>query len=164
MWGEPDDKEGECNARLFIGDNHGDGTATMRCALAPNHEGLHREQFDRKGGVVTITWVADERKRCDHGCGQWEHAHRQNVECPSRSLDHSYSSCAFCHPGKEPQTCAACGQIYFYAEGHKRDECSKEPFTCTLCGESGVGQHDWPACHAARERRGVETSNYMEDA
>lgn len=35
MFGPPEDKPGECNARLFIGDDFGDNTTTMRCGLAP---------------------------------------------------------------------------------------------------------------------------------
>lgn len=31
MYGEPEDVDGECNARLYIGDNYGDNHATMRC-------------------------------------------------------------------------------------------------------------------------------------
>jgi hypothetical protein len=156
MHGEPDDTEGECNARLFIGDNYGDGTATMRCQLALDHEGLHQEQFERKGGPVTITWAADERERCDHGCGQWDHAHGSRhdddaIRCPRDADDHEYSDCAFCHAGEEPQTCAACGGTHYYEEGHKR-HCPKAPFSCVVCGESGIGPHDWPGgCPKQRE-------------
>lgn len=90
MYGEPDDAEGECNARLFIGDNYGDNTATMRCQLVPGHEGVHKEEFERKGGKVTITWVADERERCDHGCGQWDHAHSDMLIIATASIDGSH--------------------------------------------------------------------------
>jgi len=55
MFGEPSDDERECNARLFLSDNYGDGTTTIRCQLAPGHEGLHREQFAREGGLVTLS-------------------------------------------------------------------------------------------------------------
>lgn len=144
MWGEPEDGDNECNARLFIGDNYGDGTATMRCQLPPGHEGLHREEFARDGGPVVVTWTADERKRCNHGCGQWEHAHKdETISCPRDADDHEYSDCAYCHPGETATTCAACGKLHYYEEGHKR-HCPKEPFTCAICGESGVGPHDWP--------------------
>lgn len=144
MFGEPSDVDGECNARLFIGDNYGDGTATMRCQRAPNHEELHQEQFERKGGLVTITWTADERERCDHGCGQWDYAHRsEDVQCPKNADDHERSDCGFCHPGEPPLTCAACGKTYYYEHGHKR-HCASEPFACTDCGANGVGSHDCP--------------------
>ena len=149
MFGEPADIDGECNARLFIADNYGDNSASIRCQLALHHEGLHREQFERKGGLVTITWVADERERCDHGCGQWEHEHRsETIECPSRADDHEYSDCSFCHPEKQPQVCAACGKTYFYEEGHKR-HCPSQPFACAACGQSGVGPHACPKEAAA---------------
>lgn len=94
MFGEPQDVDGECNARLFIADNYGDNSATIRCQLAPNHEGSHREQFEREGGQVTITWIADERRKCDHDCGQWEHDHRsETIQCPRDADDHEYSDC-----------------------------------------------------------------------
>lgn len=121
MFGEPSDVDGECNARLFLGDNYGDGTTTMRCQLPPDHTDLHREQFEREGGMVTITWVTDERERCDHGCGQWRHDHHdENVVCPRDTADHEFSDCAYCHPGIESKRCLACGKMYYYEEGHRR--------------------------------------------
>ena len=152
MWGEPKDADHECNARLFISDNYGDGTATMRCQLAPNHDGLHKEEFMREGGTVTVTWVVDERKKCDHGCGQWDQSHDdENVTCPKDADDHEFSDCAFCHVGDPAQTCGACGKTHYYEEGHKR-HCPKAPYSCTICGESGVGPHDWPSgCPKQRE-------------
>lgn len=56
-FGEPKDIPGECNAHLYIADNHGDNHATMRCQLHKGHKSDHREAFDR-GFVV---WVKDER-------------------------------------------------------------------------------------------------------
>ena len=35
MSGPQLDKPGQCNARLFISDDHGDNTCTMRCQSAP---------------------------------------------------------------------------------------------------------------------------------
>lgn len=64
-WGEPEDVEGECNARIYIGDNFGDNHTTMRCQLSPGHEGLHKEMFHRGPGKkcpVTVTWEHDERE------------------------------------------------------------------------------------------------------
>jgi hypothetical protein len=90
MYGEPTDAESECNARLFIGDNYGDGRATMRCQLPPDHAGPHREEFSRDGGPVTITWVADERERCDHGCGQWDHDHKRVIVLVTAHIDGSH--------------------------------------------------------------------------
>ena len=143
MFGEPSDKEGECNARLFIADNYGDNSATIRCQLAPNHDGLHREVFDREGGAVTITWVADERTKCDHGCGQWDHDHRDaNIACPRDAGTHEYSDCAYCHPGEDGMTCKEC-DVTYYDEEHKL-RCPGQPFACTDCGENGVGYHVCP--------------------
>lgn len=144
MFGEPEDVGGECNARLFIADNYGDGSASMRCQLAFAHEGPHREQFERPGGTVTVTWVADERERCDHGCGQWRHDHRdETIVCPKDADDHEFSDCAFCFLGEPALICAACGKTYYYEAGHKR-HCPGEAFACTNCGENGFGVHACP--------------------
>lgn len=63
--GEPMDVEGECNARLYIGDNYGDNHATMRCRLRPDHKGEpHKETYDGgTAGQVTVTWENDEDER-----------------------------------------------------------------------------------------------------
>lgn len=151
MFGEPSDVSGECNALLFIADNYGDNEATIRCQLPLGHDDVHREQFERRGGMVTITWASDERKKCDHGCGQWTHAHRESIVCPQDAADHEFSDCAYCHPGKSPLTCGHCGKTHYYEEGHLR-HCAKKPFTCAICGESGIGNHDWPSgCPKERE-------------
>jgi hypothetical protein len=78
MFGESPDVETECNARLFIADDYGDNRSTMRCQLAPGHDGPHKEQFTRdkdsdEANTVVITWTRDERQMCDHGCGHWDH-------------------------------------------------------------------------------------------
>src|SRR5262249_30227733 len=160
----------------------------------------------REGNAVTITWAADERRKCDHGCGQWEHDHRDIVilatasiddsrdrarcseavlraartapgryeikiaealppnafatvelesgsvasitttvvgdvvhvltcggdgrpvdtdfrivvaspsGCPKDADDHEWSDCAFCHPGREPETCQECGKTTYALE------------------------------------------------
>lgn len=158
MFGEPSDTVGECNARLFIGDNYGDGTATMRCQLPIGHDGIHREQFERKGGPVTITWTADEREKCDHGCGQWRHDHDRDNEsavCPKDAADHEFSDCAYCHPGREPKTCAACGKTYYYERGHLR-HCAKgtgrpeDDVPCPACGNGSGNSCEGPRSHDVR--------------
>ena len=143
MFGEPDDVEGECNACLFIADNYGDNSATIRCQLPLNHEGQHREDFKRHGGPVTITWTVDERTRCDHGCGQWRHNHgREDITCPKDADDHEFSECAFCHPNKKAQICGLCQTTHYYEEGHKRI-CKGLTWTCPACGQTGVGEIEW---------------------
>lgn len=64
MLGEPEDVEGECNARLYIGDNYGDNHATMRCGLTPGHKGPHKETYLQPGndGTVIVTWDVDEKE------------------------------------------------------------------------------------------------------
>jgi len=62
--GPPKDVEGECNARLYLGDDWGDNRCTIRCKEAPEHEGPHRETFMRDDTPVVITWVKDERHKC----------------------------------------------------------------------------------------------------
>ena len=61
MFGAPKDVDGDCNARLFLGDDYGDNVCTIRCALAPNHNGLHEERFERGEGPAIIQWEIDER-------------------------------------------------------------------------------------------------------
>jgi hypothetical protein len=65
LTGEPLDVDGECNARLYIGDNYQDNHVTMRCSLLPNHEGPHKEEFIRSDKPVTITWFIDEKDNED---------------------------------------------------------------------------------------------------
>lgn len=71
MFGPPKDIEGECNAHLYIGDDYGDNSSTMRCQLPKGHGGMHRESFRREDAdlktgkirpnSVVITWQHDER-------------------------------------------------------------------------------------------------------
>ena len=64
-YGEPEDVPGECNAHLYIADNHGDNRATMRCQLGKGHDGDHMEVFQRgddRSKPVTVRWVEDERE------------------------------------------------------------------------------------------------------
>jgi hypothetical protein len=62
MFGPPENVKGECNARLYLADDYGDNSCTIRCRLEPGHEGPHRESFQRGGEPVNITWVVDERR------------------------------------------------------------------------------------------------------
>lgn len=65
MRGKPKDVDGECNSHLYIGDDYGDNTDTMRCQLPKGHDGLHREEFARGGGKVVVTWEKDEREEAE---------------------------------------------------------------------------------------------------
>lgn len=56
--GEPEDVEGQCNARLYCADNFGDNHITFRCRRQPEHGGHHTEDFGR--GIVI--WEKDERE------------------------------------------------------------------------------------------------------
>jgi hypothetical protein len=68
MFGPPKDVEGECNARLYLGDDYGDNSATFRCQLKLNHIGPHKETFKRRNRPVEITWWEDESYNCPkHG-------------------------------------------------------------------------------------------------
>jgi len=58
----PRDVQGECNARLYIGDDYGDNRATMRCQLSEGHEGKHEEKYDHNEGEVVIQWDGDDRE------------------------------------------------------------------------------------------------------
>lgn len=60
--GEPEDRPGECNAHLHIGDDYGDHHATMRCDRPAGHADLHCERFSDHGHeVVIVQWKHDER-------------------------------------------------------------------------------------------------------
>jgi len=63
MFGPPKDVEGECNARLHVGDDYGDNHATMRCQLKPGHKGMHKEEYDSHTGKVVVRWKGDHRER-----------------------------------------------------------------------------------------------------
>jgi hypothetical protein len=96
-YGEPPDINGACNARLHLGDNHGDNHITFVCQLEPCHDGPHQEmsrQVDEKGttGSVTTLWDFDEGPRyaaCRCECGlsddiiHWYGCHHlwENDEC-----------------------------------------------------------------------------------
>jgi hypothetical protein len=59
-----------CQAVLYIGDDHGDNHATMRCQLPHGHEGRHQEEYEPgiEGQKVTVTWTKDDgelEKRTD---------------------------------------------------------------------------------------------------
>lgn len=89
MYGEPEDQEGQCNARLFIADIHGDGHATMRCQLNPDHTGPHQEVYNAGSeefpNRVTVIWERDETMICEkHG--------RQEIDEP----DPDYPDCPAC--------------------------------------------------------------------
>lgn len=75
--GPPKDVEGQCNARLFLGDDWGDNQCTIRCKQGPDHEGPHRDEFMRDGTPVTITWVRDERHKCAI------HGQQSDDHCPA---------------------------------------------------------------------------------
>jgi hypothetical protein len=65
LWDIYGDVPGQCNAHCYIGDNYGDGSATMRCSLEVNHEGWHKETF--RDDKCILTWEKDER--CYHTAG-----------------------------------------------------------------------------------------------
>ena len=66
MFGPPKDVKGQCNAKLFIGDDYGDNFVTMRCQLKPGHGGAHQEKHEPRqsdGQEVTILWKNDESNK-----------------------------------------------------------------------------------------------------
>jgi len=65
MFGKPQDVDGECNSHFYIADDFGDNSATMRYQLPKGHEGAHREEFERCGGKVVVTWEKDEREAAE---------------------------------------------------------------------------------------------------
>lgn len=132
MHGEPADLADACNARLWIADDYGDNHATMRCQREPLHEGLHQETFKRGEHPVTITWELDERVKCDHGCGHWDHEHSEDHgACPKYAEDHEYSDCAYCHEGETPKTCTDCGKPYYLEVHHEHCAAKAHAPQCT---------------------------------
>ena len=95
MWGPPKDVEGECGARLFVADDYGDNSATLRCGLEPGHEGLHMEKYDAgdedSPNKVSITWAKDQSRICP--------------ECKKRCREYEFNSgetlCWNCEPDEE---------------------------------------------------------------
>jgi len=62
MYGLPDDVENECNAHLYLSDDAGDNSCTIRCQLKPGHELPHKEEFKRGDKPVIVTWYVDEQE------------------------------------------------------------------------------------------------------
>lgn len=58
---KPADEPGECNAHLYLGDDHGDNERTIRCFLKKGHAEGHECLFHRDKGEVRIQWDVDER-------------------------------------------------------------------------------------------------------
>ena len=73
-----------CDARLFLGDDHGDNSCGFRCRLPVGHAGMHEEFFEdpqlplrpdhpyweppKAPGKVRIIWEFDQRYNCpEHG-------------------------------------------------------------------------------------------------
>ena len=69
MFGPPEDVDGECNAKLYLGDDYGDNHCTIRCGLPVGHDGDHEEAFNRgEDARVFLQWQRDEREDCEfHG-------------------------------------------------------------------------------------------------
>ena len=106
MYGEPEDVEGECNARLFIADVHGDGHATMRCQLKPDHTGPHQEVYNAGSeefpNRVTVIWEQDETIMCEkHG--------RQRMNEPDPDMP-------------DLPACEACESEYWDAKDKEEDD------------------------------------------
>jgi hypothetical protein len=97
MYGPEPTKPGECGARLWIGDDYGDNSATMVCRLPEGHEGWHEETWGQEGERKLIRWEKDQRKRCQH-CGKWEHECDSDgsTGCPRYSYTHHFMTCPVC--------------------------------------------------------------------
>lgn len=95
----PKDQPDQCNARLFLGDDHGDNSCTFRCQLPPEHKGQHREKFKRQyssGGRVSITWAKDERVICEHHGIQPSDDCDLCSEAPVRCSKHGLQTSTMC--------------------------------------------------------------------
>lgn len=103
MSGLPRDVPGECNAHLYIGDDHGDNCATMRCAEPAGHPPPHRETYGRAPQRVTVTWTEDERPTCE-SCADRVHETHYCDGC-ERKL------CETCF-GRPAESCSSCLNLY----------------------------------------------------
>ena len=92
MYGEPKDVPGECNAHLYIADNHGDNHATIRCMRKKGHTGKHTKNYGvDDGNPVTIEWVQDQSFVCEvHG------------RVDKRQLDENEVGCEKCWHKRNP--------------------------------------------------------------
>lgn len=114
MFGAPPDKPDECNARLFLGDDYGDGTCTIRCKLPPGHEGPHKEKTNR----CLITWEKDERCNCPkHGMQPEDWCHACHEEDRKRGQE-------TCEHGIKREDCDACWEKEY---GTKHDDSGAAP-------------------------------------
>jgi hypothetical protein len=83
-----EDIEGQCNARLILGDDFGDNHCTFRCQLEPDHSGQHQEKHnqgdDEDPNWVVVQWDNDHTIVCEkHGRvakfdGQCEQCYNEN--------------------------------------------------------------------------------------
>ena len=129
MGGEPEDVPGECNARVFIADNHGDNHVTMRCQLSLGHKGRHRETFGRVGNLVHVAWKKDER-----------------FDCPIHGLQSDDWACPICEAA--PVLCAKHGlqDTYFCAE------CEGGDYACPEHGPQRSDYCEAEGCEHCAER------------
>ena len=106
-----------CKAELYIGDDHGDSHATMRCERLLEHGGYHCGGFSRReAGVaqqcVAVQWRDDERPTCK-GCGVRMTEDEESIcdgcyrsFCPACAAQYEggdtyCSDCALKHPHKD---------------------------------------------------------------
>ena len=136
----PKDVEGECNARLFLADDHGDNGTTFRCQRRPGHAHGHRERFPQPGGngTVTVFWPIDESAICSN-CGKREARGRMEdgqccFTCPTCGKTRS-----IVYRGEDGQCCFVCP-----ACGERRDQEDRQDGTCCYpCSKCGSrAEHD----------------------
>ena len=132
------DKEGGCNARLFLADDYGDNPCTLRCQLAPGHKGSHKEAFKRDtAGKVQITWDKDERFLCEH-----------------HGLQDAGDYCRLCM--NAPVTCSTHG----IQEDSMCFHCTGESFICPEHGkQKGLYVCDQEDCFHTLEERWTKILN-----
>ena len=112
MFEKPKDIPGECNARLYLGDDYGDNSTTMRCQLPEGHDGVHQETFSRDDTPVVITWHIDESYHCP------KHGHVSDWGGDDRCWDclQELPDCQSCgglgfKPARDNATCTACNGL-----------------------------------------------------
>lgn len=92
----------KCGACLYLGDDFGDNTATLRCTEPIEHHPPHRKLYVRRDGSqrIEVTWTEDEREQC--------------AECKMKVDSTAYCDgckndlCIPCLDKRQPSNCTTC--------------------------------------------------------
>ena len=115
-----------CGAELLLADDYGDNECTMRCMESPGHRGSpHREEFERGGRPVIVTWWIDER--------------RVELAAPTEKFEADEVARAMRSRGGVGRRCCYCGKSMTYPRPlrkHEDSECPERPRAAPTTGTS----------------------------